>query len=155
MAGKKKIHDNSELKNVLKGYAYLNQFTKEGLNIIQNAIDKEFEGTTSKSKVGKKEVLRLILNLEKIDYDSVELLVNVKRTLKHEKPIKKSMLYVYRNISVRASIALFEAYNNGTIITHPLNGDNRRLKPYEAEKIRKMINNGTSLANIKNYLNEL
>ncbi len=155
MAGRKKIYDNSELMNILKGYSYLNQFTEDGLAIIQGAINKEFEGSTSKSKVGKKKILKLILNCKNIDIDSVDKYVNTIRMLRSEARIKKSMLYLYRNISIRASITLLEAYNNGTTIMHPLKGDGRTLKSYEVNKIRKMINNNTSLAAIKSYLNKL
>lgn len=34
MAGKKKLYDNTDLHGILSGYKFLNQFTKEALDII-------------------------------------------------------------------------------------------------------------------------
>lgn len=155
MAGKKQTFDNTELKELLKGYQYLNQLTQDGLDIINQSIAVEFEGTTSKFGGDKKEVLRLLIMLTSIDYTTVEQVINARRVLRGEKKLGKSMLYHYRNIAIRASTNLLEAHGKGIQIVNPISTDARNLKPYEKEKIRKMINNNVSLETLKAYVNSL
>lgn len=155
MAGRKQVFDNTELKGILKGYSYLNQFTPEGIKILQEAIDEEFAGTTSKFGGKRKEVLNLVLKLSDIDYTTVDILINVKRKLKGEPTIKKSMLYNYRNIAIRASTKLLEAYNHGVMITHQLKGKSRTLSGQEKMKLRNMINNNATLEAIQTFINGL
>lgn len=155
MAGKKKVFDNTELKSILEGYSYLNQFTPEGIQILQEAIDEEFVGTTSKFGGKRKEVLNLVLTLSNIDYTTVDNKMNIKRKLKGEPTIKKSMLYNYRNIAIRASKKLLEAYNHGVVIIHQLKGKSRTLSRQEKVKLRNMINNNATLDTIQAFINGL
>ncbi|EGF1722210.1 MULTISPECIES: hypothetical protein [Enterobacteriaceae] len=158
MAGKKKLYDNTDLHGILSGYKFLNQFTKEALDIIDEVITKEFEDTTSRTKVSRLEILKLVLECPMIGIDEVKVNVNTRRQNRmkwNEKPLSKSMLYNYRNIATKAAQELLEAYNHGVMIKYPLQGDARQLNQHERKKLHQMMRDGTSLGSIKAYINAL
>ena len=158
MAGKKKLYDITDLHNVLSGYKFLNQFTPEAIDIIDEVITKEFEGTTSRTKVSRLEILKLVLECPMIGIEEVQHTVNTRRQNRmkwNEKPLNKSMLYNYRNIAVKAAHELLEAYNHGVMIKYALKGDARQLTQHEKKKVHQMMRDGTSLGSIKVYINSL
>ncbi|EMM6151759.1 TPA: hypothetical protein ACXF8C_004621 [Enterobacter cloacae] len=158
MAGKKNYYDNEELHTILYGYKYLNQFTSEAIEIIEEVINREFDGTTSRSKVGRLEILKIILECPKLGYDEVKNNVNTRRMNRMkwgEKPLGKSMIYVYKRIAEKAAQELLEAYNHGVMIKYPLMGDGRQVNQHERKKIHQMLRDGTSLGSIKAYINGL
>ena len=158
MAGKKKYYDNTDLHTILSGYKYLNQFTNEAIEIIEEVIMKEFDGTTSRSKVGRLEILKIILECPMLGFDEVKNNVNIRRQNRmkwDEKPLGKSMVYLYKRIAENAARELSEAYNHGVMIKYPIKGDARQLNQHERKKINQMLRDGTSLGSIKKYLNDL
>lgn len=158
MAGKKNYYNNTELHSILSGYKYLNQFTNEAIEIIEEVIAKEFESTTSRSKVGRLEILKIILECPILGFDEVKINVNTRRQNRmkwDERPLGKSMVYLYKRIAEKAAQGLLEAYNHGVMIKYPLKGDGRQLNQHERIKIHQMLRDGTSLGSIKEYLNDL
>lgn len=157
MAGKPQFYDNSELSNILKGYKYVNQFTKEALDIIDGAIAKEFEGSNSRTKVGRTEIVKLIIQCPILGYAEVEHNINTRRQSGDvmKQPLKKTQIYQYKRIATQAAQELLEAYNHGVMIKYVLDGDARQLNKWEKIKLRQMLNDGTSLGTFKSYINGL
>ncbi|MBP8542540.1 MULTISPECIES: hypothetical protein [unclassified Citrobacter] len=157
MAGKKQFYDNTGLSSILKGYKYINQFTNEAIAIIDGVIQKEFEGSTSRTKVGRKEILNLIIQCPILGYAEVEHNINTRRQSGDvmKPPLKKTQIYQYKRIATQAAQELLEAYNHGVMIKYVLDGDARQLNKWEKVKLRQMLNEGTSFGTIKSYINGL
>ncbi|EAT1659140.1 hypothetical protein EJW63_22130, partial [Salmonella enterica subsp. enterica serovar Meleagridis] len=149
----RKIYDNSELVQIMKGYSYLNQLTNEGQKIISDAIDSVL--SSSRNKVSKKVIFKMVCKIESLSTSEVESFLNFEKQFKGEKKLAKSSIYNYRNIAHRAAVELLEAYNHGVMIKYTLNGDARNLTSDETNKLKQMLHDGTSLMRIKAYINSL